>query len=106
MASCSEGKELPVASKIGPDQGAEDAITRHFATAYDARDMDAFGLKQTFRRRFTVLAMLGFSSTVVTAWQTTLATFSFALFNGGTGGLFCKIAIVAGADYRAAQLTS
>ncbi|KAK5720358.1 hypothetical protein LTR17_015075 [Elasticomyces elasticus] len=59
------------------------------ATAYDLRDMNALGLVPTFRRRFNFLAMLGFSSTVVVAWQTTLATFSFALFNGGTGGLFC-----------------
>ncbi|KAK5696056.1 hypothetical protein LTR97_008476 [Elasticomyces elasticus] len=58
------------------------------ATAYDLRDMNALGLVPTFRRRFNFLAMLGFSSTVVVAWQTTLATFSFALFNGGTGGLF------------------
>lgn len=63
---------------------------RKYATAYDIRDMDALGLAPTFRRRFDFLAMLGFSSTVVVAWQTTLATFSFALFNGGTGGLFCK----------------
>ncbi|KAK3658024.1 hypothetical protein LTR56_000768 [Elasticomyces elasticus] len=58
------------------------------ATAYDLRDMNALGLVPTFRHRFNFLAMLGFSSTVVVAWQTTLATFSFALFNGGTGGLF------------------
>ncbi|KAK5732182.1 hypothetical protein LTR17_010759 [Elasticomyces elasticus] len=61
------------------------------ATAYDLRDMNALGLVPTFRRRFNFLAMLGFSSTVVVAWQTTLATFSFALFNGGTGGLFCAV---------------
>ncbi|KAK4929217.1 hypothetical protein LTR49_004114 [Elasticomyces elasticus] len=61
------------------------------ATAYDLRDMNALGLVPTFRHRFNFLAMLGFSSTVVVAWQTTLATFSFALFNGGTGGLFCAV---------------
>jgi hypothetical protein len=63
---------------------------KKYATAYDLRDMDALGLVPAFRRRFNFLAMLGFSSTVVVAWQTTLATLSFALFNGGTGGLFCE----------------
>ncbi|KAK3072457.1 hypothetical protein LTR53_006784 [Teratosphaeriaceae sp. CCFEE 6253] len=73
--------------------GSDDAPEK-YATAYDLRDMNALGLVPTFRRRFDFLAMLGFSSTVVVAWQTTLATFSFALFNGGTGGLFwCGIII-------------
>jgi len=71
--------------EFGSDQG--DGKT--YATAYDVRDMNALGLLPTFRRRFNFLAMVGFSSTVVTAWQATLATFGFALFNGGTGGLFC-----------------
>ena len=71
--------------EFGSDRGQK------YATAYDVRDMNALGLLPTFRRRFNFLAMVGFSSTVVVAWQTTLATFSFALFNGGTGGLFCKL---------------
>jgi len=62
---------------------------KKYATAYDLRDMDALGIVPTFRRRFNFLAMMGFSSTVLTAWETSLATFSFALYNGGTGGLFC-----------------
>lgn len=64
---------------------------KKYATAYDLRDMAALGLTPAFRRRFNFLAMVGFSSTVVTPWEATLATFSFALFNGGTGGLFCTL---------------
>ena len=59
-----------------------------WATVKDLRDMDALGIAPTFRRRFKFIAMVGFSSTVVVAWQNTMATFGFALFNGGTGGLF------------------
>lgn len=58
------------------------------ATAYDIRDMDALDLTPTFRRRFKFVAMVGFSSTVVVAWQNVLTTFGFAFYNGGTGGLF------------------
>lgn len=64
-----------------------DAVEQ-YATAYDLRDMDALGLARTFRRRFKFLTMVGFSSTVVVAWQNVLATYGFALYNGGTGGLF------------------
>lgn len=64
------------------------APAKHGATAYDIRDMDALGLLPTFRRRFKFIAMIGFSSTVVVAWQNTTTTFGLALFNGGTGGLF------------------
>ena len=71
---------------------------KKYATAYDLRDMDALGLVPTFRRRFNFLAMLGFSSTVVVAWETTLVTFSFALFNGGTGGLFCELPYLSGCE--------
>ena len=61
---------------------------KKWATPHDLRDMDALGLTPTFKRRFKFVAMVGFSSTVVVAWQNTLATFGFALYNGGTGGLF------------------
>jgi len=59
-----------------------------YATAYDIHDMDALGLEPTFRRRFKLLAMIGFSSMVAIAWQNTFATFTFALYNGGTGSYF------------------
>lgn len=61
---------------------------KHGATAHDIRDMNALGLASSFNRRFKFIAMIGFSSTVVVAWQNTLTTFGFALFNGGTGGYF------------------
>jgi choline transport protein len=61
---------------------------KKWATAYDIHDMDALGLAPTFRRRFKFVAMVGFSSMVVLAWQATLTSFQFALENGGTGGFF------------------
>ncbi|KAK4560757.1 hypothetical protein LTR86_005336 [Recurvomyces mirabilis] len=57
-------------------------------TAHDVREMGLFGIEPTFKRRFKFVAMVGFASTVVMCWQNTLATFSFALQNGGTGGYF------------------
>jgi len=50
--------------------------------------MALFDIQPTFVRRFKFVAMVGFASTVVMCWQNTLATFSFALQNGGTGGYF------------------
>ena len=58
------------------------------ATAYDLRDMNALGIEPVFKRRFKFLAMVGFSSTVVVAWQNCLTNFGFGLFDGGTGGIF------------------
>lgn len=57
-------------------------------TAHDVREMELFNIEPTFKRRFKFVAMVGFASTVVMCWQNTLATFSFALANGGTGGYF------------------
>ena len=57
-------------------------------TSHDVHEMDLFGIEPTFKRRFKFVAMVGFASTVVMCWQNTLATFSFALQNGGTGGYF------------------
>ena len=54
----------------------------------DRLDMELFSISPAFNRRFNFLAMVGFASTVVMCWQNTLATFSFALQNGGTGGYF------------------
>lgn len=65
-----------------------DSPAKHGATAYDIRDMDALGLAPTFKRRFKFVAMVGFCSTVVVAWQNTLTNFGFGLFDGGTGGIF------------------
>ena len=64
------------------------AAAKLWATNNDVRDMNALGINPTFKRRFKFVAMVGFSSTVVISWQNTLATFYFALYNGGTGGLF------------------
>ena len=70
-------------------QGLEyDSPAKQSATAYDIRDMDALGLPPTFKRRFKFVAMVGFCSTVVVAWQNTLTNLGFGLFDGGTGGIF------------------
>ena len=58
------------------------------ATAYDIRDMNALGIAPAFKRNFKFVAMVGFSSTVVVAWQNTLTNFGFGLLDGGTGGIF------------------
>ena len=87
--SSSHNVELRAVDDEIRDHGFDhDPVIREYATAHDIRDMAALGLAPTFRRRFKFLAMVGFSSTVVVAWQNTLATFGFALYNGGTGGLF------------------
>ncbi|KAK4890387.1 hypothetical protein LTR27_010915 [Elasticomyces elasticus] len=65
-----------------------DVPAKEGATAYDIQDMDALGLAPTFRRRFKFIAMVGFCSTVVVAWQNTLTNFGFGLLDGGTGGIF------------------
>ncbi|KAK4551151.1 hypothetical protein LTR86_011305 [Recurvomyces mirabilis] len=65
-----------------------DVGVKEGATAYDLHDMDALGLAPTFRRRFKFIAMVGFCSTVVVAWQNTLTNFGFGLLDGGTGGIF------------------
>ena len=66
----------------------DDSPATQGATAYDIRDMDALGLAPAFKRRFKFVAMVGFCSTVVVAWQNTLTNFGFGLFDGGTGGIF------------------
>lgn len=65
-----------------------DSPAKKGATAYDIHDMDALGLAPTFKRRFKFIAMVGFCSTVVVAWQNTLTNFGFGLVDGGTGGIF------------------
>ena len=65
-----------------------DSPAKQGATAYDIRDMNALGLAPVFKRRFKFVAMVGFCSTVVVAWQNTLTNFGFGLFDGGTGGIF------------------
>lgn len=65
-----------------------DSPAKEGATAYDIHDMDALGLAPTFKRRFKFVAMVGFCSTVVVAWQNTLTNFGFGLLDGGTGGIF------------------
>lgn len=94
-------KELQALDEEIQDLEFDHHPARKYATAYDLRDMSALGIEPTFRRRFDFLAMVGFSSTVIVAWETTLATLGFALFNGGTGGLFCE----SGAADNASLLT-
>ncbi|KAK5127758.1 hypothetical protein LTR85_004874 [Meristemomyces frigidus] len=65
-----------------------DSPAKEGATAYDIHDMDALGLAPTFRRRLKFIAMVGFCSIVVVAWQNTLTNLGFGLLDGGTGGIF------------------
>jgi len=44
--------------------------------------------EESAQRRFKFIAMVGFCSTVVVAWQNTLTNFGFGLVDGGTGGIF------------------
>lgn len=80
--------ELRAVDNERHDLDFDRAAAKTWATPHDVRDMDALGLKPTFKRRFKFVAMVGFTSIVTVAWQNTLATFYFALYNGGTGGLF------------------
>jgi hypothetical protein len=57
-------------------------------TSCDMKDIEAMGIEQVYYRRYKTMAMLAFNSTVVVAWQNTLATMGFILYNGGTGGIF------------------
>ena len=72
----------------GTDNDFDRQAAATWATSNDVRDMDALGLQPTFKRRFKFVAMVCFSSMVTVAWQNLLAVFYFALYNGGTGGLF------------------
>lgn len=81
-----EGHTLENADNISSDFSRSAAQT--WATTHDIRDMSALGLYPTFKRRFRFIAMVAFSSMVTVAWQNVLAVFQFALYNGGTGGLF------------------
>jgi hypothetical protein len=65
-----------------------DSPAKQGATAHDIRDMNALGLAPVFKRRFKFVAMVGFCSTVVVAWQNTLTNLVFGLIDGGTGGIF------------------
>lgn len=53
----------------------QQAAAATWATANDVHDMDALGLEPTFKRRFRFVAMVGFTSVVVVAWQATLSVF-------------------------------
>ena len=65
-----------------------DSPAKQGASAYDIGDMDALGLAPVLKRNFKFVAMVGFCSTVVVAWQNTLTNFGFGLLDGGTGGIF------------------
>ena len=71
--------ELSALDEIARDLELDSDPAERYATAYDIHDMDALGIKPAFRRRFNLLAMIGFSSMVAAAWQNTFATFTFAL---------------------------
>jgi hypothetical protein len=57
-------------------------------TADDHRDLLAMQIEPVFRRRFGLTAVVALGMSVVVAYQNTLATMGFVLYNGGTGGVF------------------
>jgi hypothetical protein len=70
---------------IGRQHGQTDDLER---TADDHRDLLAMQIEPVFRRRFGLTAVVALGMSVVVAYQNTLATMGFVLYNGGTGGVF------------------
>lgn len=59
-----------------------------YGTVHDKEDMRAMQEEQVFFRRIGQWAAVALNCTVVLPWQTVLVGLGFALYNGGTGGLF------------------
>ncbi|KAL8997684.1 MAG: hypothetical protein Q9169_003091 [Polycauliona sp. 2 TL-2023] len=54
----------------------------------DRSEMRMLGRVQVLRRNFTLVPMLGFSTVLICTWELLFANLSFAITDGGTGGLF------------------
>lgn len=61
---------------------------KYRGTAADARDMQVLGKEQVLRRNFKFLTMLGFTSTVICAWEIMLVISLFFLEDGGRPTIF------------------
>ena len=67
---------------------SEDVPTKYRGTRADKHDMLVLGRKQVLRRNFTFPTMLGFSSTVMTAWEILPVIAVFPLEDGGLPIIF------------------
>jgi hypothetical protein len=65
-----------------------DSLGSKGATVGDQRDVLAMQIEPVFHRRFDLAAVVALGMSVVVAYQNTLATLGFILYNGGTGGVF------------------
>lgn len=61
---------------------------KYRGTEADKQDMLILGKKQVLRRNFNFVTMLGFSSTVMTAWEILPIVAVFALEDGGLPTIF------------------
>lgn len=64
---------------------------QYHGTREDRHDMRVLGKKQVLRRHFHFTSMIGFSSTVLVAWEETPVLAIYALDNGGTAIIFWGI---------------
>lgn len=67
---------------------SEHVPVKYRGTQADRHDMLVLGKKQVLRRNFNFLTMLGFSSTVMTAWEILPIISVFALEDGGLPIIF------------------
>lgn len=65
-----------------------DGLDSKGATVGDQHDVLAMQIEPVFHRRFDLAAVVALGMSVVVAYQNTLATLGFTLYNGGTGGVF------------------
>ncbi|KAL8971410.1 MAG: hypothetical protein Q9197_003289 [Variospora fuerteventurae] len=68
--------------------GDELVADRYQGTPADRHDMRMLGRIQVLRRNFNFIPILGFSVVLICTWELLFANLTFALTNGGTGGLF------------------
>ncbi|KAI4129166.1 MAG: hypothetical protein LQ341_006596, partial [Variospora aurantia] len=73
------------AVEVGGDELVAD---RYQGTPADRHDMRMLGRIQVLRRNFNFIPILGFSAVLICTWELLFANLTFALTNGGTGGLF------------------
>lgn len=82
-------KRFGEASDYDEDSVVSESVPLHFrGTQDDKHDMLVLGRKQVLRRHFNFFTMLGFSSTVMTAWEILPIVSVFPLEDGGLPIIF------------------
>lgn len=87
----------PKASIGSHDEANDESVVddnvpaQYHGTVEDKYDMRVLGKKQVLRRHFSFTSMVGFSSTVLVAWEETPVLAIYALDNGGTAIIFWGI---------------